>query len=229
MDDDGLPLAAQQDESSGLASGKGLGNQAYEALLDLIFAGELKPGDVMQERALALQLGISRTPLREAMHRLEGERMLERQSNNRLVVRHVTLQEIMEALHVRRLLESDAAGRAAGNIPRERLIDLRTRIERLRESEDPSNPEHQALDAELHALIADANDNQLVAAMIADLRRKTRLYSLKRVTKRLRPVCDEHLAIVDALYAGDAEAAARETSRHIEQIRQSVIDSLAGR
>ncbi|QWA10958.1 GntR family transcriptional regulator [Sodalis ligni] len=52
----------------------GLGNQAYEALLDLIIARELKQGEQIQERALAIRLGISRTPLREAMHRLEGEK-----------------------------------------------------------------------------------------------------------------------------------------------------------
>ena len=76
---------------------------------------------------LALRLGVSRTPLREAMHRLEGERMLERKSNNRLFVRQVTLQELMEGLYIRRMLESDAAARAAGNVPAEKLADLRKR------------------------------------------------------------------------------------------------------
>lgn len=209
------------------AGAKGLGSQSYEALLDLILSRELKQGDLIQERALALRLGISRTPLREAMHRLEGERILERQGNNRLFVRHITVQEIMEALYVRRLLESDAAARAAGNIPVEALRQLRARVNDLLASDDPSNPEHQQLDADLHSLIAESCDNQLMAEMIGELRRKTRMFSLKRLNKRLAPVCNEHLAMIGALERGDAQAAAEETVRHIDNIRKAIVDKLA--
>ena len=100
---------------------KGLGNQIYDALVTLILSRELKQGEEIRERALALRLNVSRTPLREAMHRLEGERVLERNSNNRLYVRLVSTQEIMEILYVRRMLESDAAARSAGRIPADKL------------------------------------------------------------------------------------------------------------
>jgi DNA-binding GntR family transcriptional regulator len=203
-----------------------LGNQAYEALADLIFSRELKQGDQIQERALATRLGISRTPLREAMHRLEGERVLERKSNNRLFVRLVTVQEIMETLYVRRLLESDAAARAAGKVPPEKLQELRARIKVLLGLDDPASQKHQQLDAELHGMIANFCENQLLADMIAELRRKTRMFSLKRLDNRLAPVCMEHLAMIDALERGDAQAAAAETTRHIDNIRQSIIDKL---
>ena len=213
------------DDSGGL--GKGLANQAYEALVDLIFSRELQQGDQVQERMLALQLGISRTPLRAAMHRLEGERILERR-NNRLVVRQVTLQEIMEALHVRRLLESEAAAKAAGKVPKSTLDSLRHRVGTLLELDDPASAEHQALDADLHGAIIEWCGNQMLGEMIGEVRRKTRMFSLKRLNKRLAPVCLEHLAIIDALERGDAPAAAGETARHIDNIRQSIIDKLAG-
>lgn len=207
--------------------GKGLGNQAYDALVDLILSRELQQGEQIQERSLALRLGLSRTPLREAMHRLEGERMLERKSNNRLFVRLVTLQEIMETLYVRRMLESDAAGRSAGKVPAARLADLRERIETLMKTDDPANPLHQQLDAELHGLITEHCENELLASMIADLRRKTRMFSLKRLENRTVPVCKEHMAMIDALARGDAQAASAETMRHIDNIRQSIIDKLS--
>lgn len=205
--------------------GKGLANQAYEALMDLIFSRELQPGDQIQERTLALRLGISRTPLREAMHRMEGERTLERR-NNRLVVRSVTLQEIMEALHVRRLLESEAAARSAGRVPPSLLADMRARIHSLLELDDAASPEHQKLDADLHGAVVDWCDNQMLGELIREVRRRTRMFSLKRMDHRMVPVCEEHLAIIDALERGDAETAAAETARHIDNIRQSIIDKL---
>ncbi|WP_413734006.1 GntR family transcriptional regulator [Sodalis sp. RH21] len=205
-------------------SNGGLGNQAYEALLDLIISRELKQGDQIQERALALRLGISRTPLREAMHRLEGEKVLERKSNNRLFVRMVTLQEILEILHVRRLLETEAAARSAGKIPLAKLKAVRDRIEKLKLANDPASYEHQLVDAELHGLIASYCENKLLAEMIDELRRKTRMFSLKRVDKRMMPVLNEHMAIITALENDDAQSAALETSRHIDNIRSSIID-----
>ncbi|WPB55643.1 GntR family transcriptional regulator [Xylophilus sp. GOD-11R] len=211
------------DVSSGV--GKGLANQAYEALVDLIFSRELQQGDQIQERMLALRLGISRTPLRAAMHRLEGERVLERR-NGRLVVRMVTLQEIMEALHVRRLLESEAAARSAGKVPRETLAAMRLQIETLMSLDDAASPEHQKLDADLHGAVIEWCGNQMLGEMIAEVRRKTRMFSLKRLDNRLGPVCVEHLAIIDALERGDSVAAAAETARHIDNIRQSIIDKL---
>lgn len=217
---------AEPDVDAGSALGKGLASQAYESLVDLIFSKELKQGDLVQERSLALRLGISRTPLRAALHRLEGERVLERKSNNRLFVRLVTLQEIMEALHVRRLLESEAAARSAGKIPAAQLAEVRQRIETLLSLDNPSSPEHQLLDADLHGAIVEWCGNQMLGDMIVEVRRKTRMFSLKRLDNRLVPVCLEHLAIVEALERADAPAAAAATALHIENIRKSIIDKL---
>ncbi|VFR50459.1 Transcriptional regulator, GntR family [plant metagenome] len=216
-------------ESQEAASGvRGLGNQAYDALVDMILSRELRQGEQVQERMLAVRLGVSRTPLREAMHRLEGEQLLERKSNNRLFVRQVTLQELMEALYIRRLLEGDAAARAAGKVPLDKLADLRERIQWLMEHGAAGDPLHQQLDAELHGFISDYCGNELLAGMIANLRQKTRMFSLKRLENRMVPVCDEHMAMIDALARGDGQAAQAETMRHIDNIRQSIIDKLAG-
>lgn len=216
----------EADDQTGENSG-GKASQAYDGLVDLLFSRELKEGEQLQERALATRLGVSRTPLREAMHRLEGERVLERRNNNRLYVRVVTMQELIETLYVRRLLESDAASRSAGKIPLEKLNSLRERIEALMKADRPADPLHQELDAELHGMISEYCGNDMLVHMIGELRRKTRMFSLKRMEKRMVPVCEEHMAMIEALAKGDAEAAARETRRHIDNIRQSIIDKLS--
>lgn len=206
---------------------RGLGNLAYEAVLDLLVSAELRPGDPIQERALAIQLGFSRTPLREALHRLEGERILERRANNRLFVREVSVQEILEALHVRRLLEPEAAARAAGQIPAAELEALRGRVQDLLSRNEPDSPAHQVLDADLHGLIGKYCDNEMLAGIIAELRRKTRMFSLKRLERRLEPVCREHLAMIDALARGDTADAAARTAEHIDNIRTSILAKLS--
>ncbi len=63
--------------------------------------------------------------------------------------------------------------------------------------------------------------------MTDKLRRKTRRFSLKRMENRMVPVCEAHMAMIDALAKGDSEAASAETKRHIDNIRQSIIDKLA--
>ncbi|ATA25325.1 GntR family transcriptional regulator [Brenneria goodwinii] len=207
---------------------KGLGNQVYDELVALILSRKLRQGEQIQERALALRLNVSRTPLREAMHRLEGERVLERNSSNRLFVRLVSIQEIMEILHVRRMLEADAATRATGHIPQTRLLALRERIEALTAAADPTPADFYEVDTSLHELILEYCENTLLASIIADLRLKTRMFSPKHLEKARGPaVCEEHLAIVDALIRSDSAAAAAETIRHINNIRQSIIDKLS--
>lgn len=209
-------------------AGKGLSNQVYDALVALILSRELRQGEQIQERALALRLNVSRTPLREAMHRLEGERVLERNSSNRLFVRLVSIQEIMEILHVRRMLEADAATRATGRIPPARLLALRERIQALTCAAEPTPADFHEVDAALHGMLLEYCENTLLASIIADLRLKTRMFSPTHLEKTRGPaVCEEHLAIVEALIRGDAAAAAAETIRHINNIRQSIIDKLS--
>lgn len=206
---------------------RGLSAYAYEAILDLIMSKELRPGDVIQERRLAERVGVSRTPLREALHRLEGERVLERRGEAKLTVREITIQDLMEALHIRRLLESEAAARATGRIDPAVLDDLAHRLRVLKDGGDPSVPDHLQTDDDLHGAIASAAENRLMGEIIADLRRKTRMFSMKRMPERFISICEEHLEIIAALKSGDPDKAARAAARHIDSVKQSILSKLA--
>jgi DNA-binding GntR family transcriptional regulator len=196
---------------------------AYDQLVEMLLSRRLEPDDVVQERRLAAELGVSRTPLREAMHRLEGEGLLARRSDGALVVPRLDIEETLEVLSVRRLLEVEAAGAAAGKLPATVIDRLRRRVTALAASGDPGSPERLLLDLDLHRAIGEACGNRCLARMIADLRRRTQLFATRRTPERLEPICAEHLSILAALEAGDADAARQAMAEHIDATRAGIM------
>jgi DNA-binding GntR family transcriptional regulator len=197
---------------------------AYGAVLDMILRGTLAPGELVTERLIAARLGMSRTPVREAVRRLEGEGTLERQRTGALVVRPYSMEEFLQALGVRRLLEGEAARLAAGKMSTEILNAVRDRIARLRR-EGLADTARQD-DRDFHAAIAQASANPVLASTIADLRKRTAMFRLGRLPERLDQVCDEHLAILDALASGDSEAARLAMQTHIDAVRARLLQRL---
>lgn len=206
-----------------------LSELAHKAMMGMLLSGELAPNEVVTERQIALQLGISRTPLREAVRRLEGERLLERQRSGALVVRALPVEEYMHILNVRRLVEGEAARLAAGRVPVAELQHLKSRIgEALQLPEDVVTPEFAASDRDLHGLIAAACGNPVLQQVIADLRTRTAMFRFGRLPSRRKAVCAEHLEIIDALIAGDSERAQRAMHHHVDEVRLMILARLGG-
>lgn len=206
-----------------------LSEMAYKAMMGMLLSGELAPNELVTERQIALQLGISRTPMREAIRRLEGERLLERQRTGALVVRALPIEEYMHILNVRRLVEGEAARLAAGRVPLDELKRLKVRISAAMKL--PANvvtPEFTASDRDLHALIATASGNPVLEQMIEDLRTRTAMFRFGRLPMRRKTVCEEHLAIIDALIAGDGERAQQAMRDHVDQVRLMILARLGG-
>jgi DNA-binding GntR family transcriptional regulator len=208
----------------GLTSEAKLSVVAYGALLDMILRGTIAPGELVTERQIAARLGMSRTPVREAVRRLEGEGTLERQRSGALIVRPYSMEEFLHALAVRRLLEGEAARLAAGRIAPEVLAALRDRIARLRR--DGMAESARQDDRDFHAAIAQASGNPVLATTIADLRKHTAMFRLGRLPERLDQVCDEHLAIAEALASGDGDAARAVMQNHIDNVRAHLLRRL---
>jgi DNA-binding GntR family transcriptional regulator len=204
--------------------GQKLSAVAYGALLDMILRGAIAAGEPVTERLIAARLGMSRTPVREAVRRLEGEGTLERQRNGALVVRPYSMETFLHALAVRRLLEGEAARLAAGKIDPAVLAEMRERIARLRREGLDSTARQD--DRDFHAAIAQASGNPVLATTIGDLRKRTAMFRLGRLPERLDQVCDEHLAIVDALAGGDGETARTVMQRHIDNVRAHLLQRL---
>lgn len=209
---------------------KRLALQAYEQVLDLIMAGGLKPGALVQERRLAEHLQMSRTPLRDALLMLEGEGLLMRQPGRGLQVRLLNLDDFIDNLAIRRLLEPEAARLAAGRIGQDLLADLGARFEQIlsaaRGGQAPDRTIVRGVDDDLHRAIAEAAGNPQMAAIIQGLRRQTLMFDLRSVPERLEATCGEHVAIVAALADGRGEEAAEAMMRHLDGVRRSIVGRL---
>lgn len=199
---------------------------AYEQLRGKLLSGALPGGSIIQERRLAEELGFSRTPVREALQRLEGEGLLRRQDRF-LRVAEVTLTEVMEILAVRQSLESDAIRGACGRMSATLLGSIRARIEAMADPGTVSDDIHWAVDDLVHLSIARASGNNLLLCLISDLRQKTRLFGLHRIPSRFEPGKKEHLAILDALEAADTDLAIAGMHAHIGNARQAILATLA--
>lgn len=205
---------------------KSLSETAYGRLVDMLRSGELRPNQVMNERHLARQLHVSRTPLREAIHRLEGEKLLERQSAGTLVVRAVSIEDLLYICQVRRLVEGEAARRAAGRIPVSDLEHLRRVLVAHRDKKIPIPDQDDQLSThDLHLWIARACGNPILASIIEDLRNRSELLKLG-MPARTFPAYDEHLEIIQALIKADGDAARTAMQRHIEAIRTYALEKL---
>src|SRR5690606_20537876 len=128
----------------------------------------------------AAELGVSRTPIREAIGRLEAEGLIIRHPNQLPSVKEITINELLEALHIRHLLESEAAALAAPEFPGTEVRCLREKFHKLMETPNPSPNEHWGVDDELHETIEKASGTSLLVEIIASLRRRTRMFILER-------------------------------------------------
>jgi DNA-binding GntR family transcriptional regulator len=207
-------------------SEKSLSQLAYDRILDLLVKRELPPGTVMQERRFAEFLDISRTPIREALYRLETEGLVARAPGNSLIVKAFSLQEFIEILQVRRVLEAEAAVLSIDRIAPSDLDEIEARIVRLRERGDPHTAENREVDKRFHELLVGSSGNGVLAGLIRDLRLKTQMFNLSRMPERFASVHNEHLAIIAALRAKDPAAIRAGVGAHIENIKQSIMRKL---
>jgi len=216
----GYPAASEETQS--------LAEHAYASVLELILAGRLAPGTPLQERRLAELLSMSRTPLREALSRLEAEQLITRMRGRAPVVAHVGIETFVFILDMRRILEVEAAGRATGRITPEAGERVIKAIEDLVHVEQPTSAQHWAVDDLVHGTITDAAGNPLVAATIRDLRRRTHLFNTARIPQRLMPGASEHRSMIDAVMGDDPALSRQIMGKHLDNVRDAIIEYLLG-
>ncbi|MEO9629892.1 MAG: GntR family transcriptional regulator [Sulfitobacter sp.] len=204
-----------------------LGDATFKRLKAMILDGTLEPGTRLSEKKFADHLGVSRTPVREAIGQLVSEGLAKRSAGSAPVVSSVSLNEIMEILHVRSLLECEAARKAAssGKSTTE-LIEIRNKIQGFIDGPRPTAAEHSALDMRLHFILAEMAGSNLLLELIESLKVKTGMYDQGSIPDRLVPGCEEHIALIDAVIAKEPDAASAAMKLHLSNVRESIISHI---
>jgi len=205
-----------------------LTEQVYEQLIDLLIAGELRPGDVITERRMAERLNASRTPIREALGRLESEGLVYKQPSRGVTVSPFSTEAFVDILNVRQLLEAEAARLAAGRISTARAEELRAALTTLAQKPKPTLSDIWEVDDLLHGEIAEAAGNALLTAMIRDLRRRTHVFNAYRNPTTPRFSVEENLRLLDAVASGDSDRARAAMVEHISSVKLAIIERLSG-
>jgi len=204
-----------------------LGDSAFQRIKAMILDGTLAPGTRLREKIFADRLGVSRTPVREAIGQLISEGLATRSEGGTPVVSSVSLTDVMEILHARSLLECEAARKAAlSGKPMDDLMALRQSIVKFLDGPRPNSEVHYSLDAKLHLSIARLAGSKLLAELIESLKTKTRMYDQGSLPDRFEPGCHEHLAIIDAIVAQSAEEASAAMKLHLLHVREAIISHI---
>jgi DNA-binding GntR family transcriptional regulator len=192
-----------------------------EELRNAIVELRLRPGAPLREVALAEQLGVSKTPLREAFARLEQEGLVETTSFKGAVVTGYSERDLNEIYDLRALLEGAAARSAADGSTADMLAALRDVVARSRELRDAGDLEalaglHEEFDMIVYAQVT----NERIVALIENLRAHlTRIGKLTvGIPGRVEASVEEHAAIVDAIATRDPDEAERLMRVHIRSV-----------
>ena len=199
-----------------------LSDRVHQAVSTLIKSQQLHGGNIIVESRLADMLGVSRTPLREALQKLEGEGLVIRNGRS-FVVRAVGLAEYLQSLKVREILEGEAAALSAGRVPAASIATVRKNIDKLLSAPKYLPEAHWQSDDEVHLLISDYCGNPVLGQMILHLRMVTRLYETLNLADRLVPDATEHLEIIDGLESGDGKLARQKAQGHIRSLYKASI------
>jgi DNA-binding GntR family transcriptional regulator len=202
----------------------------FEALRSAIIDLRLPPGEPLREATVAARLGVSKTPVREALTRLESEGLVESTSFKGAVVSGYSRRDLVEIYELRELLEVWAVREAAGRLSVEdldRLDELMASGERARKKGDAEALEH-AVD-EFDQFLFDQVTNTRISALIDNLRAHlTRIGRLTaKIPGRLATSLDEHALIAEALRRHDPDAAAKALQAHIASVRDDQLSTLA--
>ncbi len=206
-----------------------IADQIFEQLEREILSGKYARGEQLSELRLASELGVSRTPVREAIRRLEQENILE-ESGQGVVVVGITHEDLMDMYEIRLTVESQAARRAAGRITDAELKEMGSIVELQRfyaekGGTDASN-KIRDLDSQFHAMLYRCSGSRAYYQVLAPLHKKItkyRMASVSRAGRALKSV-EEHADIYKALAAHDGDAAYAAAVRHLNFAR----DSMAG-
>ncbi|ASP21083.1 putative D-xylose utilization operon transcriptional repressor [Antarctobacter heliothermus] len=215
------------DEISANAASQG--NATYRRLLDEIREGRLMPGERLRETELAERLGVSRTPVREAIRQLEADGLVGHVPRIGASVRKLDYAEVMELYEMRAVLEGTAARLAARAASEVELQELAALNEQLAGA--GTGPEASQLNRIFHATLLDAAKNRFLSRSMLSLQRALLILGPSQLSDSARAVeaVDEHRHLLDALLTRDGAVAESAMRAHIGAAQRMRIRTLRER
>ena len=205
-------------ENKGYAS---LSEMVHDYLRDGIIEGRYKTGDCLVEMKIAEELGVSRTPVREALKQLELEDLVTAQPSRGVIVKGFTQEDYRDVYTIRHLLEGQAAHWAAERINHEQLDRLGELVELMDLYTRKNDIEHLVrLDTMFHEIIYDASNSRTLKHVLASLHHNTHLARQNSLTlpDRAPKSLEEHKNIYAAIETHDASAAKKHMEQHVATI-----------
>ena len=205
-----------------------LEEKVFLTLEEEILSGELKKGDSLAEIALSKRLGVSRTPIRGALHRLKEDGLVEIAPNKGAVVLGIDKNDLIDIYKVRNRLEGLASASAAKMISKEALSELRESVELSEFYINRGDTEKvKELDTTFHLLIYKASGNRQLEGILTELHRKIKTYRKLSLTVpgRLERSVAEHREIYEAIAAGNGELADKLTSLHVKRALDNMLSA----
>ena len=201
----------------------------FNTLREAILRGELKPGERLMEIQLSNKLGVSRTPIREAIRKLELEGLVLMIPRKGAEVAQITEKSLRDVLEVRRALENLAVQLACLRMSPQTLADLKAAARAFEEilgGEDVTAVAEA--DVAFHDVIYMATDNQRLISLLNNLREQMYRYRVEYLKKKEchKQLLWEHQEIIRAIEAGEIDVATKITEQHIDNQVEAVSDAL---
>lgn len=219
---------------------KSLADDAYSKLVELLISGKLEAGMKVSEKKLSAELGIGRTPIREAIRRLCEDGLFYQKPQSGTYIAVPDRQSLIDAYEVRLALESFAAQQAATRIGSDQLAILKIALsqtksvyDRLKESgleslDEKLTRDFLAADVLFHSTILQAAGNMLLLKSVTAGQIRNRVFGLashKRTLGHINRVLKIHKAVIKALSNGDSSSAAESMEIHIRQSMAEALDA----
>ncbi|MEW6184024.1 MAG: GntR family transcriptional regulator [Bacillota bacterium] len=215
-----------------LDSYKPLREVVFESLREAIIKGVMKPGERIMEVQLAEELGVSRTPVREAIRKLELEGLVVMLPRRGAYVAGISVKDIADVFEVRAALEALAAGLAAERITDEELENLERSLVEITEVSDSRDIGAVVdRDTRFHDIIYRASRNAWLLQIITHLQDQLQRFRMTTLSRpgRTREAVEEHKKIVEAISERNSELAAQLAREHIENAESSLLNGLKER
>ena len=191
----------------------------FQILKERIMRQELRAGDALPEVTIARSLGVSRTPVREAILQLQKEGLVGVIPNRGAYVTFITLRELKNVMQMLQILEGAAVELAFENLDMNRLAALEKELRSLKErGPGVSHEETSKPGIQLHDLILQSCGNEKILSTAGTIREQIRALSrtaIKKIPGRALESVNEHLKIIQAINAGDRPAAKNATTEHL--------------